>query len=82
MSLPMAPCPLWAGGDWHPSRRGRPRGRPLLRGRPPKSGWPTRGCPGPAGRLATHNHRCADDQLIPQGVDHGIPHPVLGVMVR
>ncbi|MGA3221088.1 MAG: hypothetical protein ABSE77_18770, partial [Acidimicrobiales bacterium] len=24
----------------------------------------------------------ADDQLIPQGVDHVIPHPVLGVMVR
>ena len=25
--------------------------------------------------------RCADDQLIPQGVDHVIPHAVLGVMV-
>ena len=24
----------------------------------------------------------ADDQLIPQGVDHVIPHPVLGVMVQ
>jgi hypothetical protein len=24
----------------------------------------------------------ADDQPIPQGFDHGIPHPVLGVMVR